>query len=125
MLGVPRAHKARYTLATKKSTATRCRIHVVAHSTQSTLLKLYCCRNRDWAGPQPPVRPGPSSLYQLLPKPATKLNVYGSTRLCCRFRQQSTFNNFVANVYMALRTKGQKVKGQGDYSAHKSSIISR
>jgi len=48
---VDRVALAPYTLATK-STATRCRIHVVA---------------------------------DLLPKPATKLNVYGNSRLCCQF----------------------------------------
>ena len=62
---VDRVALAPYTLATKstvsvtklnmsatKSTATSCRIHVVA---------------------------------DLLPKPATKLNVYGNSRLCCQF----------------------------------------
>ena len=86
--------KARYTLSTElnstksnvsgtKLTATSCRIHAVADLLTQ-----------------------PATMWTVS---ATKLNVYGNSRLCCRFRQQSTFNkvdrvefNFVASVYRAL-----------------------
>jgi len=54
----------------------------------------------------------------LLPVSATVDFVagFGNSRLCCRFRQQSTFNkvdrlelNFVASVYRALSTSQNHV----------------
>jgi len=102
---------APYTLATKstvsatKSTATSCRIHLVA---------------------------------DLLPKPATKLNisatklnVYGNSWLCCRFWQQSTFNivdrvefNFVTSVYRALDSTKRFIEVSGSVAAVFSDLVS-